>query len=79
MPQKVTIYTTKSCGYCREAKRFLAENGVEYEEVDVAEDLDAARDLVQRTHQYGVPVIDVDGTLVVGLDRQRLAELIRLA
>ncbi|MHB1005764.1 MAG: glutaredoxin family protein [Chloroflexota bacterium] len=76
---KVKIYTTPSCGYCQEAKRYLKENGVEYEEVNVAEDFSAARELVKRTRQHGVPVIDVGGTLVVGFDRRRLAALLAAA
>lgn len=75
----VTIYTTPSCGYCLAAKRYFKENGVEYTEVNVAEDFSAARELVKRTGQYGVPVIDVGGTLVIGFDRRRLASLLAAA
>lgn len=79
MSRKVTIYSTPDCGYCRAAKHFLAENGVEYKEVDVSENEDAAREIVRRTGQYGVPVIDVGGTLLIGFDRRRLAALLKAA
>ncbi len=75
----VTIYTTPDCGYCRQAKRFLREHGVQYQEVDVSTDEAAAREIVLRTRQYGVPVIDVGGALVVGFDVRQLEELLHAA
>lgn len=78
MTRDVTIYTTPTCGYCRQAKRYLAEKGVQYKEVDVSTDA-AAEEVVHRTGQFGVPVIDVGGTLVIGFDRARLEELLPAA
>lgn len=79
MKREVTIYTTPTCAYCRQAKRYLAEKGVHYVEVDVSADQAAAEDLVRRTGQFGVPVIDIDGTLVVGFERRRLEKLLQAA
>lgn len=76
MSQQVTVYTTPTCGYCHQAKRFLAEHGVDFREVDVSIDEAAAIELVRRTGQYGVPVIDVGGALVVGFNRSRLEQLL---
>lgn len=72
----VTIYTTPTCGYCQQAKRYLRAQGVEYREVDVSADEAAAKQLVLRTRQFGVPVIDVGGNLVVGFDVRRLEKLL---
>lgn len=77
--KNVTVYTTPTCGYCQQAKRFLQAHGVEYREVDVSADRDAARDLVARSRQFGVPVIDIDGTLVIGFDVRRLEKLLHAA
>ncbi|MBI2954865.1 MAG: glutaredoxin family protein [Chloroflexi bacterium] len=79
MDRQVTIYTTPTCGYCREAKSFLTELGVQYKEIDVSADQEAAVDIVRRTNQYSVPVIDVGGTLVIGFDRSRLEKLLHIA
>lgn len=79
MVQGVTVYTTPTCGYCRQAKSFLAEHGVQYDEVDVSTDEAAALDLVLRTGQFGVPVIDIGGTLIVGFDREKLEKLLQTA
>ncbi|MBI4318763.1 MAG: glutaredoxin family protein [Chloroflexi bacterium] len=79
MNRKVIVYTTPTCGYCQQTKRFLAENGVEYQEVDVSNDEGAALEVVRRTNQYSVPVIEIDGTLIVGFDRARLERLLKTA
>ncbi len=70
----VTIYTTPTCGYCRATKDFFKENKVEYSEIDVSQDQDKAREMVEKSGQMGVPVIDVDGEIVVGFDQNKLSE-----
>lgn len=72
----VTIYTTPTCVYCKMSKEFFREKNIQYEEKNVATDA-AARDLmVQKSGQLGVPVIDIDGEIVVGFDKPRLSELL---
>lgn len=72
----VTIYTTPSCVYCKMAKAFFAEHNVVFEEKDVTKD-DAARDtMIQKSGQMGVPVIEVNGKVVVGFDEDALAKLL---
>lgn len=73
---QVTIYTTRNCPWCRVAKQFLAEQGVPFIERDVERDPAAAREMVQRSGQSGVPVILVDDEVVVGFDKPRLAALL---
>ena len=72
----IKIYSTPTCGYCHQAKRFLTERGVRYTEVDVSVDRAAAEELVRSTGQTGVPVIVVDGQVIVGFDRPRLEQLL---
>ncbi len=72
----VKIYTTSTCGYCRQAKSFLDGLGVEYTEYDVSRDRAAAEEMVGLTGQMGVPVIVVDGEAVIGFDRVRLQTLL---
>lgn len=66
--ERVRVFSTPACPACRDAKNFLKESDVEFEEVDVAEDKLSAMLLVQRTGQRRVPVIEVDGKLIVGFD-----------
>ena len=76
MKMEVKIYTTPTCGYCHMAKGFLSECSVEYEEIDVSRDRAAAEEMVSLTGQMGVPVIVVDGQVVLGFDRIRLEHLL---
>lgn len=79
MPKKVTIYSTPTCVYCRMAKDFFKNNNVEYQEVNVAEDAVARDMIIEKSHQRGVPVIDIDGELFVGFNRAVLAKALGLA
>lgn len=72
----VKIYTTPTCGYCQQAKMFFRQMGVSYQEIDVSRDQTAARQLVDMTGQMGVPVIVMDGEIIVGFDRQRIQEIL---
>ena len=72
----VKIYTTNTCTYCKMAKDFFQQNNVPYEELNVVTDVKARQEMVEKSGQLGVPVIDVDGTIVVGYDRERLGGLL---
>lgn len=74
----VIIYTTPTCVYCKAAKEFFAENNIEYEEKNVAEDEQARDAMVEKSGQLGVPVIEVKGNIVIGFDEKKLAELLGL-
>lgn len=76
---QVTVYSTPTCGYCKMAKAYFQENNVAYTEKDVSVDTVARDDMIKKSGQLGVPVIDVDGTLIVGFDKQKLAKLLGLA
>ena len=75
MMRKVTVYSTKNCPYCRMAKAFLDKHGVPYESIDVGENTDAAKKMIDLSGQRGVPVILVDDEVIIGFDSQRLNEL----
>lgn len=72
----VKIYTTPTCGYCHQAKRFLTDNGVRFTEYDVSRDQSAANEMMTLSGQMGVPVIVVNGEVIVGFDRTRLEQLL---
>lgn len=73
--QKITIYTTPTCVYCKMTKAFFKEHNVQYDEKDVSQDATARDEMIHKSHQMSVPVIDIDGKLVVGFDKEKLAEL----
>ncbi len=78
MEHHVIIYSTPTCVYCRMAKEFFKKNGVDYTEHDVALDEAARKEMVDKSHQLGVPVIDVDGEIHVGFNRPELERALGL-
>ncbi len=74
--KNITIYSTPSCMYCKMAKAYFAEKGVQYVDKNVAVDEAAREEMVKKSGQLGVPVIDVDGTIGIGFEKERLASLI---
>lgn len=70
--QKVTIYSTPTCPYCKQAKAFFDEHHVEYEDRNVATDTAARQEMVEKSHQMGVPVIVLGDELMVGFNKEAL-------
>ena len=75
---KVKIYSTPSCPWCKRAKEFLKENKVSFTNIDVASDQKAAKEMIEKSGQMGVPVIDIDGKIIVGFDEEKLRKLLNL-
>ena len=70
----VKIYTTPSCVYCKMAKDFFGANKVQYQEFNVADNDKAREEMVSKSHQLGVPVIDINGEIFVGFNRPAIAK-----
>jgi glutaredoxin-like YruB-family protein len=75
---EVVLYTTAWCGWCRKTIAHLDQNGVRYDNRDIERDRQAYADLKRKTGSTGVPVIEIDGELVIGFDRNRIDELLGL-
>ncbi len=75
---KVLIYTTPTCVYCKMTKAFFQEHKIEYTEKDVTIDQQAQEEMIKKSDQLGVPVIDVDGQIIVGFDQSKLSELLEI-
>ena len=75
---KVTIYTTPSCVYCKMSKAFFKEHNIKSEEKDVSLSDQSRQEMLDKSGQMGVPVIAIDGTIVVGFDKARLSELLHI-
>jgi len=74
---KVIIYTTPACAYCQMAKDFFERHKVAYEEKDVTVDEKARDEMVKKSGQMGVPVVDIDGEIIVGFDEEKLSKILR--
>jgi len=77
--KQVTIYSTPTCHFCHAAKDFFTEHHIAFTDVDVASDLAKRQEMIQKSGQMGVPVIDIGGELVIGFDEERLRELLNVA
>ena len=73
---KVVVYSTPTCVYCKMAKDYFKEHNVAYEEKDVTMDMDAQEEMIEKSGQMGVPVIAIDGEMIIGFDQKRIAELL---
>jgi len=78
MDHTVIVYSTPTCSWCTAAKEHLKRNGITFEDIDVAADMTRAREMVSKSGQYGVPVLDIDGEIIVGFDRARIDTLLGL-
>lgn len=74
--KKVVIYSTPTCPICKRAKAYLTEKGISYQDIDVAASSEAAREMIQKSGQMGVPVIFVDDELMIGFNQAKLDELL---
>jgi glutaredoxin 3 len=75
---RVIVFTAPSCGFCRTVKHYLRQQRIRFKEVDVSRDAAAARDIVRRTGQQGVPVVYIGSRFVVGFDRRKIDKLLGL-
>ncbi len=75
---KIIIYSTPSCTYCVLAKEFFKKNNVDYIDYNVAEDVKKREEMIKKSGQMGVPVIDVDGEIIIGFDKPRLIEKLNI-
>ncbi|MBN1522835.1 MAG: NrdH-redoxin [Spirochaetales bacterium] len=73
----VQIYTTPSCGYCTMAKQYFSQKNVSFTEFDVSRDMSKAEEMVRKSGQMGVPVIDINGRIIVGFNRPEIDKLIQ--
>ncbi len=74
----ITIYSTPSCTYCKMAKEYFKEHNIAYTEFDVAADAAKRKEMVEKSGQLGVPVIDIDGQIMVGFDEETIKPLLNL-
>ncbi|MDD5128816.1 MAG: glutaredoxin domain-containing protein [Candidatus Omnitrophica bacterium] len=72
MAKSVKVYSTPSCPWCIRLKQFLKENNVEFQNIDVSSDQAAVDEMVQKSGQMGVPVLDIEGQIIVGFDKEKI-------
>lgn len=78
MDKKIKIYSTPTCPYCIRLKQFLRDNNIDFEDVDVSSDQLEAEEMVRKSGQMGVPVVDIEGEIIIGFDKDRIKQALGL-
>jgi len=74
----VTVYSTSTCPWCHKVKEFLKENKVKFKDIDVGGDQKKANEMIKKSGQQGVPVVDANGTIIVGFDEDKLRKALKI-
>lgn len=78
MIKTVKIYSTPTCPYCVRAKQFLKDNNIIFQDIDVSENQQTSEEMIQKSGQMGVPVLDIDGEIIVGFDKEKIKHVLGL-
>lgn len=78
MAKNVKVYSTPTCPWCKKTKEYLNQNNIKFEDADVSTNRAAAEEMIKKSGQMGVPVIDIDGEIVVGFDKATLGKKLGL-
>ena len=75
---KVTMYSTSWCAFCRRTREFFGKHGIKFKDIDVEKDLKAVQEMIKKSKQRGIPVIEIGGEIVVGYDEEKLRKLLKI-
>ena len=74
MAKSIKVYSTPTCPWCIRAKQFLKDNNINFQSIDVSVDQAAADEMMKKTGQMGVPVLDIDGEIIIGFDKEKIKQ-----
>ncbi len=74
----IKIYSTPTCPWCKKTKAYLTEKGIEFQNIDVSLNPAAQNEMIEKSGQLGVPVIDIDGKIIVGFDKEKIDEILNI-
>lgn len=75
---QIKVYSTEFCPYCVALKEFLKENNISFESIDVTEDLRAQEEMIAKSGQMGVPVVEIDGEIIIGFDKEKISKILHI-
>ncbi len=76
--KNVRVYSTPTCPFCIRAKKFLKDNNIDFEDIDVSKDPLKAQEMIKISGQMGVPVLDIGGDIIIGFDREKISQTLGL-
>ena len=74
MAKNVIVYSTPTCPFCIRAKQYLKDNKIQFEDIDVSENHDKAQEMIKKSGQMGVPVLEIGSAIIVGFDKDKIKE-----
>ena len=74
----IKVFSTPTCPYCVTLKEFFKEHNIEFEDIDVSQDEKARDEMVEKSGQMGVPVVDINGEIVIGFDKEKISQLLKI-
>jgi len=74
----VKVYSTPTCPYCLTLKKFLKDHNIDFEDIDVSKDEKALKEMTEKSQQMGVPVVDINGEIVIGFDKEIILQLLKI-
>ena len=74
----IKVYSTPSCPYCFTLKEFLKEKNISFDDIDVSKDQAAAEEMIKKSGQMGVPVVEIDGEIIVGFDKEKISQILKI-
>jgi len=78
MGKTVKVYSTSTCPFCIRAKQFLKDNNIQFEDIDVSSDQVKVEEMMKISGQMGVPVLDIEGEVIVGFDKEKISQVLGL-
>jgi glutaredoxin-like YruB-family protein len=75
----VKIYSTPTCVYCKTLKGYFKKNAIEFEDIDISKDEKQLQKMIKDSGQMGVPVVDIDGEIIIGFDKEKVDKLLKIA
>ena len=77
MKKKIKVYGVPTCPFCKRARKFFKDKGFDFEDLDVSVNHDLAKEMIKKSGQMSVPVIEVDGEIIIGFDKEKIETLLR--
>ena len=74
----IKIYSTPTCVYCKTLKAYLKKNNIDFEDIDVSKDEKQLQKMIKDSGQMGVPVVDIDGEIIIGFDKEKIDKLLKI-
>jgi len=75
---KIRVFSTPACPYCVTLKEYLKQHNIEFEDIDVSEDMKAQKEMIEKSEQMGVPVVEIDGQIIIGFDREKISKILNI-